>query len=247
MTDSRYLAEVRRLPRPSHAQVDAFVEHVAIAHSWYKHLPLVPPGERFSFYLNPNAGREWVAAEAGGRYRDRTSDTSQRERFHYTWQPTVAYIERFGYLDYSVAAGTSFLMPVTGGVLDTTMTARVQASTGEWLDLPEGLRAAGAVHLTAVIHPLGQEPVMWLQRLGRLGPSLWSGDEILPDRSPNDGELLAAILDIIRKIPSPADTSLGVPELEELRTKWLPLYALEYKDRMRGAIHRALQWVDDTK
>ncbi|HVE77500.1 MAG TPA: hypothetical protein VNA89_01495 [Gemmatimonadaceae bacterium] len=242
MTESRYLAEVRRLPRPSAAQIDAFVEYVASAHSWYKHLPLLPLGEPFVFYLDPNAGREWVDTEAGGGYRDRTSDTPERERFHYTWQPTAEYVERFGHLDYFEAAGTSFLVPLSHGVLDTSTAARIRASDGEWVDLPDAIRTAGAVRLTAVIHPLGQEPDIWLGRFGKLGPSPWPGDTALPDRPPDDG-VLAAILEIVRRVPSDAESLQGLPELGELTTRWLPAYAREQKERMRGAIGRALQWV----
>ena len=107
MKESRYLTEVRRLPPPSTAQVGAFVEYVTVAHSWYKHLPASPPGELFLFFLNPNAGRERVATRFGSSYRDRTIDAPREERFHYTWRPTAEYVELFGHLDYSAAAGTS--------------------------------------------------------------------------------------------------------------------------------------------
>lgn len=243
MTESRYLAEVRRLPRPSDAQVDAFVEYVATAHSWYKHLPLLPPGEEFVFYLDPNAGREWVLTAEEGRYRDRTSDTPERERFHYTWQPTAEYVERFGYLDYFEAAGTSFLVPDEEGILDTSRAPRIQASDGEWVDLPDVLRTAGAVRLTAVLHPFGQEPDIWLVRLGKVAQGLWPADAVLPDRPPEDDDILATILETLRKFSPGAESVLSSPEFEELRTRWLPAYAREQKERMGGAIRRALQWV----
>jgi hypothetical protein len=36
--------DLRSLPRPTEEQYRAFAEHVADAHSWYKHLPLLTGG-----------------------------------------------------------------------------------------------------------------------------------------------------------------------------------------------------------
>src|SRR5262245_61515832 len=131
MAQSDYIDCIRNLPRPSDEQVDAFVEYVAHAHSWHKHLPLLPPGKAFVFYLNPNAGREWMWTKRGGKYRDRTYDIPYNERFHYTWQPTEQYIQRFGYLDYFVDAGTSFLVTGRRGVIDTRRVPRIQSPSGD--------------------------------------------------------------------------------------------------------------------
>ena len=69
MSASPYIVEVQSLTRPTAGQIDAFVQHVSAAHSWYKHLPLLPPGTPFFFYLNPNAGRETVVVADTLRYR----------------------------------------------------------------------------------------------------------------------------------------------------------------------------------
>ncbi len=94
--------------RPAQAQIDSFIEFVCGAHSWYKHLPLVPPGVNFYFYLDPNAGQELVFDKDGTmRLRDRLD--TDRIKFHYTWMTTATYRSRFGFLSYSARAGTYFM------------------------------------------------------------------------------------------------------------------------------------------
>jgi len=110
MTDYRKIA--RTLPLPSTEEVRAFVDFVAGAHSWYKHLPLLPPGWPFYFFLDPNAGRDLVVEGARTRYRDR-----KELGFHYSDIPTAEYHQRFGYLQYSAGAGTSFVVPRAKDVL----------------------------------------------------------------------------------------------------------------------------------
>jgi len=107
-----YVDSVAKLPRPTVQQIAEFVEYVATAHSWYKHLPLLPPGLPFAFYLDPNAGREWIENGSRSRFRERIANAPARERFHYTWQPTSDYVARFGYLTYFANAGTSFRVPM---------------------------------------------------------------------------------------------------------------------------------------
>lgn len=102
---STYLQEVRRLPPPSDAQIFGFIDYVAGAHSWYKHLPLIPPGILFHFFIDPNAGCDLVVESGKTRYRER-----KEEGFHYSDLPTAEYRQRFGYLQYSASAGTSILV-----------------------------------------------------------------------------------------------------------------------------------------
>src|SRR4051812_371805 len=84
----RYVDSVADLPRPTLQQIGEFVEYVSTAHSWYKHLPLIPPGSPFTFYLDPNAGCEWIENGSRSHFRERLANAPERERFHYTWQPT---------------------------------------------------------------------------------------------------------------------------------------------------------------
>jgi hypothetical protein len=264
MTDSQYLTEVKHLPRPSCEQADAFVEYVTSAHSWYKHLPLLPPGERFVFFLNPNAGREWVQTGDGGAFRDRSADAPASERFHYTWQPTADYIQHFGHLDYFADAGTSFLVPMKEGVLDTRAQPRIQVSNGEWLEVPEDIRTAASVILTAVIHTNCQFPQIFLARLGRMQPRFWQADTTLPDR-PYDDELLDRIVEVVspgpvhrargRRLfariskslrpssPSAAEAQIDLEAWRELENELLPAYAARQKGEMRAAIEMMLELV----
>src|SRR5512139_2782832 len=46
-------------------QIEAFADYVASAHSWYKHLPLQPPGVDFHFYIDPNAGMDHLVDASG--------------------------------------------------------------------------------------------------------------------------------------------------------------------------------------
>lgn len=48
------------VPRPSDGQVRAFVGFLSSDHSWYKKLPMTPPGEPFFLYLNPHEHQAWV-------------------------------------------------------------------------------------------------------------------------------------------------------------------------------------------
>lgn len=44
--------------KPTQEQITRFCQHVANAHSWYKHLPLLT-GAEFTIFLNPNAGKTY--------------------------------------------------------------------------------------------------------------------------------------------------------------------------------------------
>ena len=112
-----YRKVVQGLPRPSAGQVRNFVDYVCQAHSWYKHLPLTLPGILFFFYLDPNAGCDLLLLPRGrAKYRERTEST---QRFHYSWQPTAQYRQRFGYLEYFTEAGTTILLGGPEGMLCT--------------------------------------------------------------------------------------------------------------------------------
>lgn len=73
-------------------QMQQFALFVSNAHSWYKHLPYLPPGEPFQFFLDPGAGMQLVVSSQG------SVDATPRAEpgFHYSWLPTVEYRARFG-------------------------------------------------------------------------------------------------------------------------------------------------------
>lgn len=112
-----YFELIQQFPRPAKEQIRAFVDYAADAHSWYKHLPLTPPGFPFVFFLDPNAGCDLIIESDGrARYRERTESTP---RFHYNWQVTVQYRQRFGYLEFFTAVGTSCIVGDAEGFLST--------------------------------------------------------------------------------------------------------------------------------
>ena len=267
MHASAYLSLARDLPRPSESQIDAFVMFVVEAHSWYKHLPLFPPGARFVFFLNPNAGRDQIHTETGLEYRDRVFNAPGHLRFHYTWQPTAQYIQRFGHIDYSASAGTSFLLRVQGGVLDTRIFHGVQDMRGQWLELSPDIQKAGEVHLTASVHPMGQDPTIWLARTGRSEPFVWKPDAKLPRDVPND-EDLARVAELLRAIPtmrpsirerltirlrrtsklwSQERVSPEATDRLELIRRHLETHAGIQRDRIRKAVTSMLELVYDSE
>ena len=95
-TMDTYLEVVKRLPRPTAAQIDGFVVYVCGANSWYKHIPLTGPGTTFRLFVNPYVTCE-VVSQRDGRveYRERA-----KQGFHYNQWPTQEYREKCGYLDY---------------------------------------------------------------------------------------------------------------------------------------------------
>ena len=85
-----YIELIAGLPRPTDEQRDNFVNFVAGAHSWYKHLSILPPGTDFCFFLNPNSGRTRIHTPSGETgFVDRTED--DEIKFHYTWMTTANY------------------------------------------------------------------------------------------------------------------------------------------------------------
>ena len=60
----------RAVPRPTTEQCRAYAQRVSGHHSWYKHLPLVEPGEPFLLYLHPRAQEVYVDREgSAGAWR----------------------------------------------------------------------------------------------------------------------------------------------------------------------------------
>jgi hypothetical protein len=95
------LAEADVAP-PSREQMEDFARFVATAHSWYKHLGLLPPGHPMTFFLDPGAGAQLIVASRG-----RVHQVERLERgFHYSWLRTADYRERFGHASYAGSAGT---------------------------------------------------------------------------------------------------------------------------------------------
>jgi hypothetical protein len=90
------------IPTPTAEQTSRFADFVARAHSWYKHLPLFPPGAPFCFFLDPHAGEEMVVT------RDRCSFRDTTQLFHHCLVPTAEYHERYGYWQFATTHAPAF-------------------------------------------------------------------------------------------------------------------------------------------
>ncbi len=146
---SGYVELVRGLPVPTVEQTERFVDFVAHAHSWYKHLPAWPPGLPFTFFLDPNAGRDFVHLPGGeSGYVDRTDEV---QACHYTWMVTTEYRARFGHWQYHADAGPGLFVGSAGrGWTDLNSRAVVLSEEGEWLSAPPPY--AAECPLTGLVH-----------------------------------------------------------------------------------------------
>src|SRR5258708_1266726 len=110
-------------PRPTGDQVEAFVEFVVRAHTWYKHLPWSSPGLPFLFFLNPGVVR----------VHDGESSSSVESG----WQPSTLELDRerlegFGHLAYYVYRS------------DRRVT--FEGPDSRWLDVPDAIHTLGTVY-----------------------------------------------------------------------------------------------------
>jgi hypothetical protein len=141
---------------PTDRQIKAFADYVAAAHSWYKHLPMQPPGVDFHFYIDPNAGMDFLVHASGEvTARARTPDT---ESFHHAWMTTADYCARFGCLAFSCAAGSSVfgtdLVDEETVLVDTnTLHPVLQVERASAMRPPKQILDMGTCSLTALVHP----------------------------------------------------------------------------------------------
>ena len=135
---------------PTSEQRRNFVDYVASAHSWYKHLPRFLPGAPFYFYIDKFAGCDCVSLEDG------SFAIAERETqgFHYSDIPTGEYLPRFGFLSYSCAQGTAVFALARGPMaVPRDSVLAVPGEDGNLCCLPQPILDAGRVELTAIIHP----------------------------------------------------------------------------------------------
>ena len=173
---------------PTDAQIAAFADYVAGARSWYKHLPLTPPGKLFQFYIDPHAGVDRLVNRSGEVHlRMRTEQTTP---FHYSWMTTAEYRERFGRLAFSCAAGSALFMDDQMGDPDLridnncTLSAALQPDDAAYEPVlvdstchqpalqtscliangpPKEVLEAGVCSLTALVHPRTTEDFLVTQ------------------------------------------------------------------------------------
>jgi len=231
-----YRQAVAHLPRPSNDQIDNYVQFVSEAHSWYKHLPLLPPGATFQFFVDPFSGYDRVLQPGGGViHEERTEDS---ERFHYTWMTTRDYRSRFGYLSYESGAGTQFFLHSAGTVREYADLPVFSTSNGPYRIPPELVRA-GSIEITAVIHHLTARIWVWNKFLPRLmANEVDEASRKWPAETGGD-ETLRQIIDVCNRRTREELSDEIAPDLESL--------LLPERQRLQGnmkeAIHRMLDLV----
>lgn len=159
LTLVQYRSVTRSLPRPTVAQMTDFAEFISGAHSWYKHLPLLPPGRPIQLYIDSAAGMQ-LTTTPDGRVK---AETRESDGFHYSWMTTAQYRAQFGYLAFSRDFGTAVALQSTDGM-------RAVGSDDEpgifdplsraAFALPEEVLLGGRALISGVIHTLGTHPSM---------------------------------------------------------------------------------------
>lgn len=155
---SQYRTIISALPRPSDHQIENFIEFVCSAHSWYKHLPLDPPGMPFRFFIDPYAGYDRILRDDGRVMHEERTENSKR--FHYTWMTTDEYRKRFGYLAYDSGASTKFFLHSVGNIRECVDRPLFATSDREY-QIPPEVATAGSISLTALIHPYTATVSFW--------------------------------------------------------------------------------------
>src|SRR5215470_13221521 len=151
LTLDEYRELLAETPTPSSEQLDAFARFVSTAHSWYKHLPTLPPGVPMIFYLDPGAGTQRVVDKRG-----RVREVERRKPgFHYSWLPTAEYRDRFGCAAFAAMAGTRVSLIRSDGSQDVPSDdePRIFAPRyAELVALPTEVLEAGTADISGLIH-----------------------------------------------------------------------------------------------
>ena len=217
---SKYRLVVSALPRPSNKQIDNFVRFVSEAHSWYKHLPILPPGAPFHFFVDPFSGTDRIF-QPGGKviHKERTKNSL---RFHYTWMSTRAYRLRFGHLSYESFAAPQFFLRTEGaeGTMQEYADLPIFSTSQGAYRIPQEVARVGSVEVTAVIHSrtaMGASFFVWERFLHGWKDN--SSDESLckwPTETGGD-ETLRKIIDVCERIVRDGlESGRIIPELESL-------------------------------
>ena len=160
LTLPRYRVLVRSLPRPTLLQMQQFAVFVSNAHSWYKHLTYLPPGEPFQFFLDTGAGTQRAISPQGSVNAIPRTECGE----HYSWLPTAEYRERFGYLAYSRSVGTAtHVLSDDGTVLtESDVAPYVYDLTARRLvQVPAKVLKAGRAFVSGVAHTGGTDERTW--------------------------------------------------------------------------------------
>jgi len=179
-----YRALVRSLPLPTPQQVRQFARYVAEAHSWYKHLRLLPANTPIQTFIDPAAGMQLVRG-ADGRV---SAQVREKPGFHYSWLPTAEHRAKFGPLAFSSSAGTSVsLVGRDGGAQVPSDDAPLvyDPAACEFFAIPEEAQVAGRAFISAIVHPVSSARYRWdsaLERHDRFDDVLYPIDGLDPGK-----------------------------------------------------------------
>ncbi|HEY8154190.1 MAG TPA: hypothetical protein VII72_08700 [Myxococcota bacterium] len=114
-------------------------------------------GQPFLFFLDPAAGLDRVLRSDGSWATVRREE----QGFHHSALPTQTHHDRFGHLAFASGHATRAGSLENGSArIETGFDATVIDEGGALARLPEDVEA-GAVRLTALIHPGANQPVEW--------------------------------------------------------------------------------------
>jgi hypothetical protein len=137
-----------------------FAEYVAGAHSWYKHLRVLPASAPLQFFLDPAAGMQLTQA-ADGRV---TAAPREKRGLHYSWLPTSEYRRRFGYLAFSKSSGTSVSELRADGsrhiAADNAPRIHDPAAQASYA-LPAEALTAGRAFISGIVHRSASSKYIW--------------------------------------------------------------------------------------
>jgi hypothetical protein len=162
LTLRQYIDLVSDVPLPTQQQKENFIEYVSHAHSWYKHLPVYPPGVPFYFFIDKYAGCDRLVSEDGTAILQERTEPG----FHYSDYPTAKYRDLFGHLAYSCGYGTKVIALSKGPmVIPHDDLAAVPGNDGRPYRLPPEVIDAGLTQLTAAIHPHSAFNPLWFRHM----------------------------------------------------------------------------------
>ena len=223
MPSHDYRSIVQALPRPSPAQCERFVRHVAAARRWYALLP-ADGGVSCLVFLDPRAGQQppHDTAENSAQGDPAPSAIDQ-------------YLELFGHLNY--------IMPAPRGP-----DASILDADGRSVALPADLLAVATCSLNATIHP---NAAALLETLPARVPAPLRPPDVTASLTPIQADIelqgfaRAYVEEELAGFQCPDDRAAW--ELRQLQAFQL-LYARRHAEqiaRLQGALDEMLSWVYD--
>lgn len=163
-----YAAVLSDLPIPTALQRANFVDYVTISQSWYKALPIFPPGAPFYLFIDRFAGCDYRASFFVERHKYES---------HHSIYPTAEYRRRFGHLSYCCAWEVDHLLERKSPAVPWEELAANLRKYAQLSVVPRPFLDAGRVELTAVIHPGIRSRHFWRRSDWLLRPGVsWPGE-----------------------------------------------------------------------